>query len=94
MVEDKRSVKRHRVLKDGRIILPGSWVTYDCSIRDITEKGARIRLKSDTIALPADFELVFIVDGLAFPVNKKWRRGLEYGVEFTGQARKVTARIN
>jgi hypothetical protein len=69
-------------------------VTYDCSIRDVTAKGARIRLKSDTIALPATFELVFVVDGLAFPAKNKWRKGPEYGVEFTGPARKITARIN
>ena len=93
MSDDKRSQQRRRTLKDGRVLLPGSRVTYDCAIRDLSETGARIRLQSDSIMLPEQFELVFVADSLAYPAIRKWRRGNEYGVAITGPPRKVTARF-
>ena len=93
MSDDKRLQKRRRTLKDGRVLLPGSRVTYDCAIRDVSETGAKIRLPSDSIILPAEFELVFVADSLAYPAIRKWRRGSEYGVALTGQPRKVTVRF-
>lgn len=93
MSEDKRAQQRRRTLKDGRVLLPGSRVTYDCAIRDVSETGAKIRLQSDSIMLPEQFELVFVADGLAYPAIRKWRRGGEYGVALTGQPRKVTVRF-
>ena len=93
MSEDKRTQKRRRVLKDGRVLLPGSRVTYDCAVRDLSETGARLRLQSDSIILPERFELVFVADHLAYPAFRKWRRGDEYGVALTGPPRKVTARF-
>jgi len=92
MAKENRTELRRRVLKDGRILLPGSWVTYECSIRDSTPKGAKFRLASDTLQLPETFDLVFVVEGLAYPSQRKWRRGADYGVEFIGPPRKVTAR--
>jgi two-component system cell cycle response regulator len=92
MSDDKRSQQRRRALKDGRVLLAGSRITYDCAIRDMSETGARIRLQSDSIILPEQFELVFVADGLAYPATRKWRRGNEYGVAITGAPRKVTAR--
>jgi hypothetical protein len=93
MSEEKRTQKRRRVLKDGRVLLPGSRVTYDCAVRDLSETGARLRLQSDSIILPERFELVFVADHLAYPALRKWRRGDEYGVALTGPPRKVTARF-
>ena len=94
MSESKRETERRRILKDGRVILPGSRVTYDCAIRDVSKAGARLRLKSDSINLPEEFELVFVADGLAYSAFRKWRRGTEYGVAFTGEPRKVTVRFD
>ena len=73
MSDDKRSQQRRLALKDGRVLLPGSRVTYDCAIRDLSETGARIRLQSDSILLPEKFELVFGADSLAYPALRKWR---------------------
>ena len=90
---DCRKSRRRRVLRDGRILLPGSRVTYDCTIRDLSEKGARLRLQSNSVIVPHQFELVLVAEGLAYPVHLKWRKGTEYGVEFMGGPRLVTARI-
>ena len=94
MSEDKRVQKRKRVLKDGRVLLSGSRVTYDCAIRDVSDTGARIRLQIDSIMLPNEFELVFVADSIAYPAVLKWRRGQEAGVAFNGHPRPVKARIN
>jgi hypothetical protein len=94
MVEEKRIQNRKRVLKDGRVILPGSRVTYDCAIRDVSSTGAKIRLQIDSITLPDEFELVFVADSLAYPTIRRWQRGQEAGVAFNGPPRPVKARIN
>jgi hypothetical protein len=90
--EGRRS-QRRRMLKDGRILLPGSWVTYDCVIRDVSETGARLRLASETMLMPEKFELVFVADQIAYPVKLRWRRNTECGVEYAGPPRKVSARF-
>ena len=94
MSEDKRSQQRRRILKDGRVLLPGSRVTYDCAIRDLSETGAKLRLQLDSITLPGEFELVFVAEGLAHPVIRKWQRGREAGVTFSGSPRPVKVRIS
>jgi hypothetical protein len=93
MSEDKRSQQRRRILKDGRVLLPGSRVSYDCAIRDLSETGAKLRLQLDSITLPNEFELVFVAEGLAHPVILKWQRGREAGVAFNGPPRPVKVRI-
>jgi len=94
MSEEKRSQRRRRVLKDGRVLLPGSRVTYDCAIRDLSETGGKIRLQIDSINLPDDFELVFVSESLAYPVRLKWQRGREAGVSFNSEPRSVKVRIS
>lgn len=75
-------------------MLAGSRVTYDCAIRDFTEKGVRLRLASDSVLLPPRFELMFVAEGVAYPVEKRWHTGNEYGVAIVGPSRPVTARIS
>ena len=75
------------------MLLAGSWVTYDCSIRDVSETGARIRLASESVILPKEFELMFVADDISYPVLMRWQRNAEYGVEFSGPARKITSRV-
>lgn len=85
---DRRGVRR-RTLKNGKIVLPGSWGTYDCIIKDVSETGARLRLAGESAILPTDFELVFVTEALTYPVHLRWRRNQEAGVEFSGPPRKL-----
>jgi len=94
MSEEKRVRPRRRVLKDGRVLLPGSRVTYDCVVRDVSESGARFRLQIDSIKLPAEFELVFVAEGIAHPSVLKWQRRREAGVAFNSSPRPLKVRIN
>jgi len=79
-------------LKNGKIVLPGSWGAYDCVIKDVSDTGARLRLGGESTILPKDFELVFVTEALTYPVQLRWRRDHEVGVEFSGPPRKLTGR--
>ena len=87
----RRNVRR-RTLKNGKIVLPGSWGTYDCIIKDVSDSGARLRLAGASAILPTEFDLVFVTEALTYPVNLRWRRDQDCGVEFSGPPRKATER--
>ncbi|MFO0992659.1 MAG: PilZ domain-containing protein [Hyphomicrobiales bacterium] len=87
----RRNVRR-RTLKNGKIVLPGSWGTYDCIIKDVSDSGARLRLAGEGAILPTEFDLVFVTEALTYPVHLRWRRDQECGVEFSGPPRKSTGR--
>jgi two-component system cell cycle response regulator len=89
--DNARRSSRRRTLKNGKIVLPGSWGTYDCIIKDVSDRGARLRLAESAI-LPRDFELVFVTEALTYPVQLRWRREREAGVEFSGPARSLSGR--
>lgn len=92
-IAESRKNRRPRVLKDGKIVLPGGWITYGCVIRDLTGQGARLRLASAALQLPAEFALIVIADCLSYPATLRWRRGAEIGVEFSGAPKQVAARL-
>jgi diguanylate cyclase (GGDEF)-like protein len=78
---DRRSERRQRVLKRGRIQLRGFDSVVDCMIRDLSSGGARIRV--DDYYTPADeFDLVFVDSGERRPVKVRWRVGNDLGVQF------------
>ena len=52
-----------------------------CIVTDLSTRGARIGLASDT-ALPLRFELEFLPTGQRVPVQLIWQRGPEAGVQF------------
>jgi two-component system cell cycle response regulator len=84
----RRSVRR-RTLKNGKIVLPGSWGEYDCIIKDVSDSGARVRLAGEKAILPNEFDLIFVTEGLVYPVHLRWRRDQDCGVEFSGAPRKT-----
>jgi hypothetical protein len=90
--DNARRTLRRRTLKNGKIVLPGSWGIYDCIIKDVSDSGARLRLSGDSVILPTQFELIFVTEGLTYPVHLRWRRDREAGVEFSGPSRKTTQR--
>ena len=40
--DDKRSARRMRVLKDGKIVTMNNLSVIDCTVRDLSETGARL----------------------------------------------------
>jgi GGDEF domain-containing protein len=81
---DRRGERRQRVLKPGLIVLPGSDSVVDCTIRDISSGGARLRVDG-YFAPPARFDLILVGTGERRPVRVRWQVGTEVGVQFVGK---------
>lgn len=78
----KRSAHRRRTLKEAKAILT-DWTTIDCTIRDMSEGGARL-VFGDAFSLPDEFRLLTVSANTIVPVKLLWQRGLTAGVAFTG----------
>jgi hypothetical protein len=78
---------RRRALKTGKILLPGGGV-IDCTIRDVSATGAKLKL-ANASPLPEAFELLTVSSNEAVAVERRWQRGAEAGVAFTGPPRQL-----
>jgi len=85
---ENRSSRRQRQLKAGIIVFNDRRSTLACTIRDISEKGARLKVASP-IALPEEFELIFVNDQKIVPVRMCWQNRFEGGIAFTGDMKKA-----
>jgi hypothetical protein len=81
---NKRQSPRKRVLKTAKIYRLNGAHAMDCTLRDISETGARIVCK-DQLALPNEMKLVLPMDGLMQMARVVWRKGDLAGIEFMGE---------
>ena len=79
--EDNRDAQRHRTLKGGRIVVNDGFSTFDCTIRNLSETGAKLEVTS-SLTIPQRFELA-LHDGRRFACEVAWRTETEIGVKFT-----------
>lgn len=80
-IVEKRKFQRRRVLKRGKVLFQDHTSLLDCTIRDLSEGGARLII-DHAITLPAEFRLVNVSDGETRDVRVAWRRGDQVGVGF------------
>ena len=80
--EPTRSAPRRRMLKGGVICFNERHSTLACAVRDVSEKGARLRI-SGSIDAPDTFELFIELDGVWVDCEVVWRGAGEIGVRFT-----------
>ena len=80
--KEQRGVHRQRTLKRARAVLADR-STIDCTIRDISEGGARL-IFGDAFKLPETFRLIIVMSSTIVPVRLQWQRGKEAGVSFAG----------
>jgi hypothetical protein len=85
---NKRAAQRHKVLKQGKILLSNNLTVIDCTIRDVSDTGAKL-LCADMGAIPNEFRLVFTADRLMRDVQIAWRRPTMVGVRFCSEPRKA-----
>ncbi|MFT3986632.1 PilZ domain-containing protein [Aestuariivirga sp.] len=88
---NKRGAPRQRVLKEGKIVTMDKWSVFDCTIRDISELGARLRC-ADPASVPTDFRLLIRSTNSIQPAHVVWRREDQLGVMFTGPAKTAPPR--
>lgn len=75
-----RSALRRKTLKGGRIIFNAGRSTIDCTIRDLSSRGAKLQVSS-VVGIPNSFDLS--VGGVdRQPCRVIWRALKELGVEF------------
>jgi hypothetical protein len=75
---------RSRALLTGKIVIDDGRVSYDCVIRNLSTKGARVRIPN-SIGLPSEVGLLVVKEGLLFDAAIAWRRGDQIGLTFSGQ---------
>jgi hypothetical protein len=80
----RRASPRARSLLTGKIVIDDASVSHDCVIRNLSAKGARVRL-AGAINLPGAVGLLVVKEGLLFDATIAWRRGEQIGLAFTGQ---------
>jgi hypothetical protein len=88
---ERRQSPRRRVLKGGIIAFNDRYVTLPCTVRDLSDGGARLRVEGSMTA-PDTFELIVEIDGLEASCEVVSRRGNEISVRFLAPPRIVPKR--
>ncbi len=87
-MDDKRNAPRRRVLKEGKIVFADAMRVIDCTIRDMSQDGARL-LIANTVGVPDTFNLYEKSTGLLYPARTVWRQSKALGVKFEGPATNI-----
>lgn len=79
--QDQRRATRKRVLKGALIAFNNRSSTMSCTVRDLSDTGARLRFAPGQ-AIPGRFDLIIESEGIDVPCAVAWRRGEDIGVAF------------
>lgn len=77
----RRERPRQRVLLAGKIV-QGNGLSPDCTIRNLTDAGAQIRVAPGQ-AIPDAFHLIEIRSGMAYRAEVAWRTPSTAGLKFS-----------
>ncbi len=86
---DKR-VLRRRTLKKAIASYNNQAISMEVILRDISDTGAKIKLKDNDI-LPDLFYLFVEIDAIGVECKVIWRRGREIGAKFISEVQQVRA---
>ena len=73
------------MLKQGFVSFNEQFSAIDCTVRDLSETGARLAFDGLDV-IPDRFTLHIPLDGIQVPCERRWTRGRLCGVAFTGPA--------
>jgi hypothetical protein len=76
-----RTAPRTRTLLQARIEFNGGATTVDCTVRDLSDTGARLQV-AESVTIPSKFTLFVPKHGLRYHALLRWHRGSFAGVEF------------
>jgi PilZ domain len=79
---NQRDVQRDRMVKRAKVTFGNAM--FDCLVLDISVGGARISFATP-VPIPETVALR-LHDGSIYPARRRWARGTEMGLEFTGAA--------
>jgi hypothetical protein len=86
--EDRRGVRRTRVLRNAKIIVPRRSPVIHCTVQNITSGGACLKL-ANTFGIPESFDLTFECGRTRRPCRVVWRTHDKLGVAFQGEETSV-----
>jgi len=78
-MEERRRSPRRKVLKPGRIVFNGGFSVITCTLRDLSEHGAKLHMPSP-VGIPLQFNLHF--DSHSVPCRIVRKQADTVGVEF------------
>jgi PilZ domain len=81
MITERRSASRQKSFLQGRIFFNNGRTSVDCVIRDISERGARLKFSGMT-ATPDVVELYIPNKDQSYRATVQWRNADEIGVGF------------
>jgi PilZ domain-containing protein len=82
-MDEKRKIARRRVLKEGKIVFADGMRVIDCTIRDMSDNGARL-LIANSVGVPETFHLFEKSSGMVYPATVVWRQPRAIGIKFDG----------
>ena len=71
-MQERRTATRRRTFLGGVLAFQGRYATLDCTIRDLTDTGARIAVDGSAI-LPDEFDFTITRDDRSFRARLVWR---------------------
>ena len=80
-----RSSARRRALKDARIINRDLQLIINCTLRNLSERGALLDLNTP-VWIPNEFDLCIKAENIVAPCQVVWREGQTVGIKFNWQA--------
>jgi hypothetical protein len=84
-IPERRDEKRLRCLLTGRIVLDAHTSTMDCTVRSMSEHGARI-VASDPFRVPGEFDLAIPHHDEMHHAQVVWRKGDNLGLALSALA--------
>jgi len=78
---NRRAAQRQRAFLGGKLVFGNGAFTPNCTIRDISETGARVKMPSAEL-ISNDVYLIDIKKGVAYEARVMWRTPAECGLKF------------
>lgn len=89
-VEQRRASQRSRTLLEGHIVYNNRLSRMECTVRDLSETGARI-VFAQPVKVPAEFELQIPKKKLVRRAQVIWYDGQNHGVMFLDSGPEAAA---
>ena len=80
-MDNNRRSQRQRVLKGGKIVFANGSFSVDCTVRNLSETGARLQVPT-TVAIPDRFTFVDGISGARRAARVIWRKDDLIGIAF------------
>jgi hypothetical protein len=87
---DQRAATRRRVLLGAKVVEPDGTFSTDCTIRNVTDAGAGLRIPS-SVPVGDNVYLIELRSGITHQVKVEWRRDAEIGVSYAQEVQLETS---